>query len=544
MRRYIGLLAAASVVLTIGLVAMQDRAPSESETKGEKAAFAPGRILVKIEDKAPADAIVSINRRYGARLEEKIPHSRLSVVDLPEGLSVAEAIERYEASPEVEYAEPDYELRLAVNAPTPNDPSFPKMYNLYNRGQYGGTFDADIDAPEAWNATTGSATIVVAVIDTGANINHRDLKDNIWTNPDEIPGNGKDDDKNGYKDDVHGWDFYNDDSSVFDRAGQDSHGTHVAGTIAATGNNTVGVTGVNWRIKVMPLKFYIPSAKSYVSDAVEALNYAVAEGVKISNNSYGYYDSCGGCYARSLQNAIGKADQAGHLFVTAAMNGGSDYVGDDNDVIHVYPASYNNSNIISVAASNDKDALASFSNYGATSVDLAAPGKRVLSTLPGNKYGYGEGTSVAAPHVTGVAALIKSRFPNLDDEKIKARILRSVDKKASLRGKVLTGGRLNAAKALGANTAPVILNLRPSGKIRDRTPSIRAIVRDDRTNLAKRNIKLFLDGRRKKTFSYDRAKDRLTYRSGKLAYRWHSVRVVVKDGQGLQEKRAWKFRVV
>src|SRR5215216_3588734 len=412
----IALLGAVVLVLLVGFGARPERAlsePEQSEPRPEVRvpAFAPGEILVKVNDNAPAAVIEPINRNNDAQVEEKIPHLRVSVIDLPQGLSVAEAVDRYEASPAVEYAEPNYKLTAAVNAPTPNDPSFPKMYDLYNRGQYGGSFDADIDAPEAWTATTGSASTVVAVIDTGMDIKHKDLKANIWTNPDEVPGNCLDDDGNGYVDDVHGWDFRDtkvdkedhrgcvftpgedngEDNSVFDGAGQDTHATHVAGTIAAAGNNGVGVTGVNWQATIMPLKFIGPGNWGEVDDAAEAIEYSVAEDVKISNNSWGYWglppdDS------KTLEGAITRADRAGQLFVAAAMNGGKDLVGDnidDPNIPDIYPASYGNDNIISVAASNKQDELTSFSNYGATSVDLAAPGIDILSTMPGNSYGYG-----------------------------------------------------------------------------------------------------------------------------------------------------------
>ena len=574
MRRHSGscriaLLGAVTLVLFVGFGARPEQALSEPEQIAPEpqaggAAFAPGEILVKLEESAPADAIQPINRSNDAQVEEKLPHLRVSVIDLPQDLSVGEAIDRYEASPAVAYAEPNYKLTAAVNAPTPNDPSFPKMYDLYNRGQNGGSFDADIDAPEAWNLTTGSDSTVVAVIDTGMDINHRDLRDNIWTNPGEIPGNCVDDDNNDYVDDVHGWDFRDskedredhdgncaftpgdngEDNSVFDGVGQDTHATHVAGTIAAAGNNDVGVTGVNWQATIMPLKFIGPGNIGYVDDAAEAIDYSIAEGVEISNNSYGYYDSCGGCFARTLRDAIGRADAAGHLFVGAAMNGGADYVGDDNDVTSVYPASYDIPTIISVAASNNEDELASFSNYGATSVDLAAPGKGILSTLPGNAYGYGEGTSMATPHVAGVAALIKSQFPQLNAEEIKARILASVDKKASLEGKLVTGGRLNAAKALGADTAPVVVGSHFRPRMRDQTPIMRMTVRDDETELTKDQIGVYLDGRQKWGFSYDPVNDMLIYKTRKLAPRRHSIQVVVQDGQGLEEISTWKFRVI
>ena len=582
MRRYIGHLIALAIIVLLGFTVPTGQALSEPNPGGQQPAsgeaeFAPGRILVKVEDNAPADAIATLNRKNDAHVEEKIFHSGVSVVDLPEDLSVAEAVEVYEASAAVEYAEPDYKLYAAISAPTPSDPSFPKMYDLNNRGQSSGTFDADVDAPEAWLEETGDAATVVAVIDTGVDISHPDLNDNIWTNPGEsgLDAAGKDkatncvdDDGNGLVDDVHGWDFRatkmdkedhdggciftpsddGADPSVFDGGQQDWHGTHVSGTIAAEGNNDRGVTGVNWQAKIMPLKFIGPGNFGYVSDAAAALDYAVSKGVKISNNSYGgWYDSCNGCYARTLRDAISRADMAGHLYVAAAMNGGPDFVGDNTDANPIYPTGYDNPNIISVAASNNQDELTSFSNYGDmsddghSSVDLAAPGINILSTVPGNKYSYGLGTSMAAPHVTGVAALINSQYPDLRDDAIKSRILANVDKVASMADKLESGGRLNAAKALGANTAPVIVGLGPGGSTRDRTPLISATVRDEETDLTQSQIQLYIDNNQKLDFTYDQANDTLIYNSGKLANRRHRVQIVADDGQGLQEIRTWSF---
>ena len=564
MLRYIGFVILASVVLTTGSLAPQEKAPSDptrapsqppSQPKPavglkealENSSFEPGEILVQTESGAPADTIRSINRRNDASVEERIPHSQVSVVDLPSGLSVAEAIARYRAAPGVKYAEPNYSAAPAALPPTPNDPDFPKMYDLDNRGQYGGTFDADIDAPEAWNVEKGSADTSVAVIDTGMDISHKDLRDNVWTNPGEVPGNGIDDDGNGYKDDVHGWDFYNDDASVFDDAEQDTHGTHVAGTIAAEGNNTIGVTGIGWQVKVMSLKFIGPNNRSYIDDAVEAINYSVAEGAQVSNNSWGY-EFPRNNPSKILQDAIAEADRANQVFVAAAMNGGADFVGDDLDQgsYSIYPANYTNSNIISVAATEKTDHLTGFSNYGATSVDLGAPGKDILSTLPGNNYGFGFGTSMATPHVSGAAALLKSQSPQLKAGEIRARILNSVDKNASLEGKTVSGGRLNAAKALGANTSPVILSLKPGSRVRTSKALIGATVRDEETDLTREQITLYLDGRRKVGFSYDQATNRLTYRTTKLASRRHSVKVVTVDNdaqQPLTESRTWSFKV-
>ena len=571
MRRFIGLLLLTlSTTVLLGSTVPAGRAisqpsPDEPQPVSGGAIFAPGEIVVKVKDGAPADTIASLNRNHNARVEEKMPNSRVNLVDLPDDLTVAEAVRAYESSPGVAYAEPNYKLYAAGTVACsqsdpllpsdphpciPDDPSFSKMYDMNNRGQYGGTYDADLDAPEAWKVETGSPGTIVAVIDTGVDIHHPDLNDNIWTNPGETgldaagndkATNGVDDDNNGYVDDVHGWDFYNDDASVFDPKQKDAHGTHVAGTIAAEGDNDRGVTGVSWQARIMPLKFIGPYNDGTIFDAAEALDYAVRMGAKISNNSYGgWYDSCGGCYAQTLQDAIARADRADHLYVAAAMNGGSDFVGDDTDANPIYPSSYNNPNILTVAATNNDDELTSFSNYGLRTVDLAAPGKDILSTWPGNRYAYGLGTSMATPHVTGVAALIKSKYPQLTDTQIKDRILANVDKKPGLQGKLVSGGRLNAAKALGADTAPVIDGVSPHGRA-SVTPTITATVHDDETDLSQSQIQLYIDGNQKLDFSYDQATDTLTYVSGKLANRRHKIQVVADDGQGLQEARTWTF---
>jgi len=368
---------------------------------------------------------------------EVLPGSRIREVRLPAGVSVAEAVARYERSPAVRFAEPDYILQPTV---TPNDPRFRQLYGMHNTGQTSGTRDADVDMPEAWNLTTGSPNTVVAVIDTGVDIRHPDLAANIWTNPGEVAGNGVDDDNNGYVDDVHGWDFFENNNSVFDGA-SDMHGTHVAGTIAGRGNNNVGVAGISWRAKVMPVKFLGPNG-GLVSDAVEALDYAVANGARVSNNSWG-----GSGVSLALQQAIQQAGAAGHLFVAAAGNAGSDI-----DVSPTYPAAYPEANIVSVAAGDHNDRLATFSNYGSQGVDLAAPGVSIMSTLPGNTYGELSGTSMATPHVTGAVSLLLARQPRLTTSAMKRRLLDSADTKAAFT-ETVSGGRLNVRAALGPNTA-------------------------------------------------------------------------------------------
>ena len=531
---FVAALAATLMALIAGTAKAADEGLPAFPAQGAKE-FADDQIIVKLEEEATQADLVALNRRNDARTEEDLPRSDVNVIDLPRGLPIREAIQSYEASPDVEYAEPDFLLQPTA---TPNDPNYLKLYGLNNTGQTGSMPDADIDAKEAWDITSGTPATVVAVIDEGVDVNHPDLKSNIWVNTGEVPGNGRDDDRNGYVDDVNGYDFANDDAGVYDAADGDDHGTHVAGTIAAEGNNGTGVAGVNWRASIMALKFMGPNG-GYTSDAVEALNYAVSNGAKVSNNSWG-----GGVSSLALQQAISKADFAGHLFVAAAGNNGS-----NNDTTPSYPASYSNPNIISVAASDDRDNLASFSNFGVGSVDLAAPGVSIVSTLPGNRYGGYSGTSMATPHVTGVAALIKSQSPTLSDEQLKARILEFAEPKDSLQGKVATGGRLNAYTSLAQtvapdSTGPKVTSVKPSPSTRDRTPTITATVRDDRDELSANDMSLVLDGQTRATISHDAGTDRLTYDSGRLSVGKHTASITATDATGNDTTRTWTFKVV
>lgn len=313
----------------------------------------------------------------------------------------------------------------------PNDPSFGSLWAMGSPlPGVGG-----IDAVRAWTITTGSASTTIAVIDTGVDRAHPELQGNIWTNPGEIPGNGIDDDGNGYIDDVHGWNFAGDTAETTDMHG---HGTHVAGTIAALGNNGLGVVGVCWRASIMPVKFLSDSGIGYTSDAVAAVSYATSMGAKISNNSWG-----GGGYSQALYDAIHSAGLAGSLFVAAAGNAMS-----DNDLTPRYPAGYNLENIVAVAATDRVDRLSYFSNFGASTVDLGAPGSSIFSLRPGGQYASMSGTSMAAPHVTGAAGLLLSHNPSLTTPQIKSLILFGVDTFASLGGSVKSQGRLNAYRAL------------------------------------------------------------------------------------------------
>ncbi len=358
------------------------------------------------------------------------------------GVTVQAAIEAYENDPNVEYVEPNYIYHtMARRTPpiTPNDPRFGRLWGLNNSN------DADIDAPEAWDVTTGSRDILVAIIDTGVDYDHEDLKDNIWHNPGETGGgkenNGVDDDGNGYVDDWRGWNFIFKTNDPWDDNG---HGTHVAGTVGAVGNNGKGVVGVNWQVSILPLKFLDRNGSGTLADAIPAIIYAADMGAHVLSNSWG-----GGGFSQALKDAIEYARSKGALFVAAAGNESN-----DNDRSANYPSNYDVDNVVAVAASDRNDKMASFSNYGETTVDLAAPGVNIWSTKPRDLYQSLNGTSMATPHVSGVAALIWSKFPNLTYRQVFIRLMGSVDRKSAFIGKTVTGGRLNAAKAL--STDPLV----------------------------------------------------------------------------------------
>ena len=347
------------------------------------------------------------------------------VVQLPKGISVKEAVDLYKKNPDIELAEPDYKVTIEA---IPNDPGYSSLWGL-----------GSISAPQAWDLTTGSSSVIVAVIDTGVDYNHADLAANIWTNTDEIPGNGIDDDHNGYIDDVRGWNFVSNNNNPMD---DHNHGTHCAGTISAVGNNGIGVTGVAWNVKIMPLKFLDSSGSGYTSAAAAAILYANANGASVLSNSWG-----GGGYSSSLYTAI---QQSNGVVVCAAGNSNS-----NNDAYPMYPSSYNLDNIISVAAGDSSNNRASFSSYGLTSVDVAAPGVSIYSTTPGSSYGWMSGTSMATPHTAGVAALVKSRNPSLTNLQVKQFIMNNVDPLPAFSGITVTGGKINAYKAVNAVIPPV-----------------------------------------------------------------------------------------
>jgi subtilisin family serine protease len=343
-------------------------------------------------------------------------------------------IEQLNKDERVEYAEPNFIIKLEE---TPDDTDFEKLWGLNNEGQTGGTLDADIDALEAWGEVQTPKETIIAVIDTGVDYTHSDLAANMWKNEEEIPDNGEDDDGNGYIDDIYGYDFHNNDADPMD---DHYHGTHVAGTIAAVGNNGKGVIGVNPNGKIMALKFLSASGSGTIANAIRAVDYAANMGTKLSNNSWG----CSGCNSSALYDAIRAAGEKGHLFIAAAGNAAH-----DNDTAPKnYPSSYDLDNIIAVAATDHNDGLASFSSYGATTVDLGAPGVNIYSTAPGDSYRSLNGTSMATPHVAGAVSLILSECADLESDVIKQVIMNTADPIESLDGKTVTGARLNVHQAL------------------------------------------------------------------------------------------------
>ena len=401
-----------------------------------KKAFADGELLVKFKSGVSAQKTLRVNAQTGARVLEKFADSAWQRIQIPAGLSVEKTIEKYKNLAEVETAQPNFYYHLLA---APNDPQFSSMYGLQK-----------ISAPAAWNLTTGSTETVVAVIDTGVKYTHEDLAANIWKNPGEINGNGIDDDANGFVDDYYGYDFFFNDS---DPADENGHGTHTSGTIGAVGNNALGITGINWNVRLMAIKIYDSDGLGTTSAMlINAYNYvrmmkSRGVNIRVTNNSYGGCDeACN--YDQATKDAIDALGDAGVLQVFAAGNDSRNI-----ETTPAFPASYTSPSILSVAASNSTDDRAGFSNFGAVSVDLAAPGSGILSTHPsaGNYVSF-SGTSMAAPHAAGVAALLSTYNPNLSAQSLKATLMNTVDVLTQWNGVVKTGGRLNAANALQNQT--------------------------------------------------------------------------------------------
>jgi subtilisin family serine protease len=424
-------LALAALGAGLGLLAL-DPASVAAQDRSELRAGRPieGEILVKYRPGVVGQARTEVRGTLGngTRRLRTFEFIRSEHLKLPPGLSNEQALARLARNPNVEHAESNLEIRLDE---IPNDPRFPELYAMRNTGQTGGTAGADIRATNAWDLFTGDPNLLVGVIDTGIDYNHPDLAANAWTNALEAAGTpGVDDDGNGYVDDIHGYDFVNNDGDPMDDNG---HGSHCAGTIGGVGNNAIGVTGVNWNVKMAGIKFLSAGGSGSTAGAIASVEYAIAIGARLTSNSWG-----GGGFSQELLDAINAAGAAGQLFIAAAGNSSA-----NTDTSPHYPSSYDTPYIIAVAATDHNDGLAGFSNFGATTVDLGAPGDDILSCEPGGGYRLLSGTSMATPHVAGAAALAWGRFPNASNLQIKQLILLKADPIPALAGRCVTGARLN-----------------------------------------------------------------------------------------------------
>ena len=431
----------------------------------------PGQVLIRFKKTVTREQISDFYAEYGLSEKDNLDGD-LNDADL--GLRLASApvdvdenlIEVLESDDRVAYAEPNYLLQISETPPS--DPLFENLWGLHNTGQTGGTDDADIDALEAWEISGGSRDVIIAVIDTGIDVDHEDLKDNLWTNPQECPrgvGNcvadGIDDDGNGYVDDFHGINAITNSGALLDDYG---HGTHVAGIAAASGNNRKGVIGVSWKSRLLGCKFITAFGSGTTSNAVKCFNYIYElrnkqkQNIVVTNSSWG-----SGSPSRSLEEAMGRVNSP--LHVCSA--------GNSNSNRKLYPAGFDLDNIISVAATDHDDLYAGFSSWGEEWVDLAAPGVSIVSTVPSGRcpmcapsgYGATSGTSMSSPHIAGAAALIWSEFKGLNNQQVKQRILSGIDPLPAQSKKTLTNGRLNLFNAMEKDSTPpaAVADLSPSG---------------------------------------------------------------------------------
>ncbi len=457
--------AASDGVATPSMTQMTATGLAESPMAVEKSGLescVPGRIIVtrKAPAKLACDTVTAnaqveaVKAMLNARTRKQLKLIGAEVWEFT-GKSVDTAVAEAKKSGLFEYVEPDYVIKLnepptspafekagaamdaqqrARAAVTPNDPFFGDQWNMMK-----------IAAPDAWGITTGG-DVVIAVMDTGCNLTHPDIVSNLWHNPEEIADNGIDDDGNDYIDDVYGWDFSYNDKTPEDGYG---HGSHVAGIIAATGNNAVGVAGVCWSAKIMVLKMMDTYGATSVSIMVEALQYAVSKGARISNHSYSYGFG-GSVRSQALLDAFQASANAGQLMVCAASNHSS-----DNDIMPFYPASFDINAVMAVMASLTDDSKAGFSCYGLCSVDLAAPGDTILSLAnTGTGCVLNSGTSMASPLVAGAAALLLSKSPSLSNVQLKDVLMSTVDPASGTT--CVSGGRLNLFRALQSQTTPML----------------------------------------------------------------------------------------
>jgi subtilisin family serine protease len=417
---------------------------SDEIVLSETRSFGSPEVLVKFKSGVSTEAIDALTARLHDRVEDRLENAEgWEAIDDLDNADAASIVAQYSQLPEVEYAEPNYEINLEeTNAGPlvpvlPHDPQFNDQWALANSGQKGGKQGADISATLAWSITTGTDKLVVAVLDTGVDYTHEDLVENMWVRPATMAPYH--DNELGTIDDLNG---FNAIDTAADPMDDNGHGTHCAGIIGAEGENNIGIAGVNWKVQIMPLKFLNAGGSGSTKDAIEAINYVINRkkagvNVRIISASWGSTQK-----SRALGDVIRKAYENDILFVAAAGNSSV-----NNDRTPHYPSSY--PNVISVAALDRNDQLASFSNFGVKSVMIGAPGVDILSTWLGNEYEEKSGTSMATPVVSGVAALILSKNPRMSVDDLSKRLMDSTDPIIALKGKTVSGGRINAAKALG-----------------------------------------------------------------------------------------------
>lgn len=418
----------------------------------EKADYVPSEVLVKLKDGGSLNA-----------LQEEIPFevieafefsrpelaseetTKLYRMRLPEEMSVGQAVAELQAQDTVAFAEPNFRYHLpsmALRESLPSSDRFdlhPDQWGLHNSGQSGGTPGADIDALEAWKISSGARQgegPLVAVIDSGIDYNHPDLWANLWINPGEIPDDGIDNDNNGVVDDIYGYNAFDDNGDPMDRYG---HGTHCAGILGAVGDNREGITGVSPKANMMAVKIFSDDGRSSTDVILRGLAYSARMGAQITSNSWG---------GRQNSQALLEAFQA-HPGLHVAAAGNQGY---NNDRFDQFPANFPLDNIVAVAATTNLDLKASFSQWGAKNVDLAAPGENILSTLPEGKYGFLSGTSMATPHVSATAALLMTEYPEMKSDEIVRRLRYGAERAPALAGISASNGRLNAARSLENDT--------------------------------------------------------------------------------------------
>lgn len=403
-----------------------------------RADAAPGpRLMVTFRASADGADRAAARASVDAQALRALAGPRVQVIRVGAGGpgTAAQAIRALERHPEVAYAEPDVPVHASA---LPDDSLFASQWALDNTGQTiqgtAGTADADIDAPEAWATTTGSSQVVIGVVDTGMDASRPDLAPNLWTNPGEVAGNGSDDDHDGFVDDVHGWDFVEGDATPND---DDGHGTHVAGIADARGNDGTGVAGVSWQAKLLPVRALDADGNGTLSDVIAAFEYAADRGARIVNASLG-----GAGTSQTFLAALNR--HPGTLLLAAAGNEAA-----DNDAVPQTPCNELAPNVVCVAATDNRDQMAGYSNDGAQSVDLGAPGSSVASTYPGG-FAWLSGTSMATPMVTGAAALLLAADPSASVAQLRAWLVGYGDPLSALAGRTVSGRRLNVAASLQA----------------------------------------------------------------------------------------------